>query len=161
MKLILAIIKPFKLDEVREALTGIQSLAVLKPANAVGCPADVPGAGAITCSSLWWQRRLQAVRAASLAVIARDFPQPQAALLSGILLGVDSGLPRALQDDFRTTGTAHIIAISGFNISVIAAVLMRGLGSVLGSAGRARLRCWASPHTRCWPAQMLPWCAPH
>ena len=29
------------------------------------------------------------------AVIARDFPQPQAALLSGILLGVDSGLPKS------------------------------------------------------------------
>ena len=67
----------------------------------------------------------------------RNFPQPHAALLSGILLGVDSGLPRSLQDDFRTTGTAHIIAISGFNISVVAAVLMGALGSVLGQR-RAR-----------------------
>ena len=122
---------------VYSALTGIRSLAVLKPAALVVCPANVPGAGAITCGGLWWQRRLQAVRASSLAVIARDFPQPHAALLSGILLGVDSGLPRTLQADFRTTGTAHIIAISGFNISVIAAILMSGLGSVLGQR-RAR-----------------------
>ena len=122
---------------VYSALTGVQSLAVLQPAAAVTCPADVPGAGVITCASLWWQRRLQAVRAASLAVIVRNFPQPHAALLSGILLGVDSGLPRSLQDDFRTTGTAHIIAISGFNISVVAAVLMSALGSVLGQR-RAR-----------------------
>jgi predicted membrane metal-binding protein len=33
--------------------------------------------------------------------------------LSGILLGVDAGLPVVVQEDFRATGTTHIIAISG------------------------------------------------
>ncbi len=46
-------------------------------------------------------------------VIQRILPDPQASLLSGILLGVDSGLPASVQEDFRTTGTSHIIAISG------------------------------------------------
>ncbi|MEA4910106.1 MAG: ComEC/Rec2 family competence protein [Anaerolineaceae bacterium] len=50
-------------------------------------------------------------------------PQPEAALLSGILLGIESDLPRDLERAFQQTGTAHIIAISGFNIAVVAALI--------------------------------------
>jgi hypothetical protein len=49
------------------------------------------------------------------STIARILPEPQAALLTGILLGVEIGIPRDLMDDFAATGTTHIIAISGFN----------------------------------------------
>jgi len=52
----------------------------------------------------------------------RLYPDPEASLLAGILFGVDTGLPRKLQDAFKNTGTAHIIAISGFNIAIIAGV---------------------------------------
>lgn len=46
-------------------------------------------------------------------VITQILPEPQASLLNGILLGDDSGLPADVQDEFRATGTTHIIAISG------------------------------------------------
>jgi competence protein ComEC len=46
-------------------------------------------------------------------VIQQILPEPQASLLSGILLGVDAGLPVVVQEDFHATGTTHIIAISG------------------------------------------------
>jgi competence protein ComEC len=53
-------------------------------------------------------------------------------LLSGILLGIDAGLPQSVQDDFRRTGTTHIIAISGYNIviliSIMSAVVVRLFG---------------------------------
>ena len=52
------------------------------------------------------------------------FPQPEASLLNGILLGLDNDLPAELRDAFRDTGTAHIIAISGFNLSLLAAAVM-------------------------------------
>jgi competence protein ComEC len=52
-------------------------------------------------------------RARAYAVIQQILPEPQASLLSGILLGVDAGLPVVVQQDFRETGTTHIIAISG------------------------------------------------
>ncbi len=48
------------------------------------------------------------------------FPDPEASLFAGILFGVDTGLPKRLQEAFKNTGTAHIIAISGFNIAIIA-----------------------------------------
>jgi competence protein ComEC len=46
-------------------------------------------------------------------VIQQILLEPQASLLSGILLEVDAGLPTVVQEDFRATGTTHIIAISG------------------------------------------------
>lgn len=58
-------------------------------------------------------RGLLALKARSRAVIADSLPEPHAALLSGILLGDDSGMSRDLRDDFRETGMTHIIAISG------------------------------------------------
>ncbi len=61
-------------------------------------------------------------KAHALAVLAQIFPEPHAALLSGILLGVDSNLPADIKDAFSATGTSHIIAISGFNIAIIAGI---------------------------------------
>ena len=56
------------------------------------------------------------------ATIGRILPEPQASLLTGILLGVETGIPDDLMDDFSATGTTHIIAISGFNITIIAGI---------------------------------------
>jgi len=56
---------------------------------------------------------IYAFRNRAYVVIQQILPEPQASLLSGILLGVDAGLPVVVQEDFRSTGTTHIIAISG------------------------------------------------
>jgi competence protein ComEC len=56
-------------------------------------------------------------------VIAAVLPEPCAALLTGILLGEEGGLPRDLSAAFDTTGTSHIIAISGFNIAIVSGVI--------------------------------------
>jgi competence protein ComEC len=54
-----------------------------------------------------------AFRNPAYVVIQQILPEPQASLLSGILLGIDAGLPADVQADFRVTGTSHVIAISG------------------------------------------------
>ncbi|MGB9521571.1 MAG: ComEC/Rec2 family competence protein, partial [Anaerolineales bacterium] len=64
--------------------------------------------------------------------IKHIFPEPQAALLSGILLGIESGIPKSLQDAFIKSGTAHIIAISGFNITLLAGLFMAIFSRLLG-----------------------------
>jgi len=56
---------------------------------------------------------IYAFRDRAYIVIQQILPEPQASLLSGILLGIDAGLPAEVQEDFRVTGTSHIIAISG------------------------------------------------
>lgn len=70
-------------------------------------------------------------------LIQQLLPNPQAALLIGILLGNDNGIPPDLSDAFRTTGLTHIIAISGFNISLIVAVLAGLSAPVFGRRGSA------------------------
>lgn len=65
------------------------------------------------------------------------FPEPEASLLAGILFGNDNGMTAELQQAFKNTGTSHIIAISGFNIAIIAGIFVtlfsRFLGKRLGS----------------------------
>ncbi|MCQ3937605.1 MAG: hypothetical protein DPW18_11240 [Chloroflexi bacterium] len=61
----------------------------------------------------------------------RLFPDPEASLFAGILFGVDTGLPKNLRDAFKNTGTAHIIAISGFNIAIIAGLFFSIFKSLL------------------------------
>jgi competence protein ComEC len=83
------------------------------------------------------RRALYSFRDKALENIYLIFPDPEASLLSGILLGVDTGLPNDLQQAFKDTGTAHIIAISGFNIAIIAglffALFSRLFGQLRGS----------------------------
>ncbi|MBK7316773.1 MAG: ComEC/Rec2 family competence protein [Anaerolineales bacterium] len=62
----------------------------------------------------------------------RLYHDPEASLLAGILFGVDTGLTRELQDAFKNTGTAHIIAISGFNIAIIAGMFFFLFKPILG-----------------------------
>ncbi len=64
---------------------------------------------------------LYTLRLRGYTVINQILPQPQAALLNGILLGLDQDLPDDLTRAFQQTGTAHIIAISGFNIAIVSA----------------------------------------
>jgi len=73
-----------------------------------------------------------ALKSRALENIYRIFPDPEASLLAGILLGVDNGLPPGLQQAFKDTGTAHIIAISGFNIAIIAGLFFSLFGRLLG-----------------------------
>ncbi|MDX1379332.1 MAG: ComEC/Rec2 family competence protein, partial [Anaerolineales bacterium] len=77
-------------------------------------------------------RALFAFKERSFDNIYRLFPDPESSLLAGILLGVDTGLTRELQQAFKDTGTAHIIAISGFNISIIAAIFVTYFSRFLG-----------------------------
>lgn len=60
-------------------------------------------------------------------------PEPQAALLSGILLGDDRGMTFDIKEAFTITGTSHIVAISGFNMALIAQLVSSGLGSIWSS----------------------------
>ncbi|HEX9921212.1 MAG TPA: ComEC family competence protein, partial [Anaerolineae bacterium] len=56
--------------------------------------------------------------------INRILAEPYASLLNGILLGVETGIPRGLYEQFNLTGTSHIIVISGSNISLVAGLLL-------------------------------------
>lgn len=56
--------------------------------------------------------------------IDKLWPEPEASFMAGLLYGSKSGLPPELTDSFNKTGLTHIIAVSGFNITIIAATLL-------------------------------------
>ncbi len=55
--------------------------------------------------------------------IERLLPEPHASYLGGILVGARSSIPYDLKRDFIKTGTMHITALSGYNVSIIAKYL--------------------------------------
>ena len=82
-------------------------------------------------------RNLTDFKAKALKKVYGLWSDPEASLFAGILLGVESGIPKNVADAFKATGTTHIIAISGFNITIIA-------GLLIGLFGRFMQRYWAA-----------------
>ncbi|MBI4098682.1 MAG: ComEC/Rec2 family competence protein [Candidatus Magasanikbacteria bacterium] len=64
-------------------------------------------------------------------IIGENLPEPHASFLGGLLYGARSTIPAELQESFRRTGTSHIIAISGYNITVVTSMVMLALMAVL------------------------------
>lgn len=60
--------------------------------------------------------------------IATMFQYPGSAFINGVLLGDQSGITTGLEDTFRRTGTTHVLVVSGFNISILAAVVITAFG---------------------------------
>jgi competence protein ComEC len=77
-------------------------------------------------------RLVYAFKTYAVARVYQIFPEPEAALLAGILLGDDNGMPADLQQAYVNTGTAHIIAISGFNIAILAGLFVLLFSRLLG-----------------------------
>lgn len=50
--------------------------------------------------------------------------EPTSSFMAGLLLGSRKGMPEELTQDFQTTGLTHIVAISGYNITLIVSILM-------------------------------------
>ena len=51
--------------------------------------------------------------------ISRSVAEPNAAFINGILLGSRENIPQDLKEAFNKTGTTHILAISGYNITIV------------------------------------------
>jgi competence protein ComEC len=69
-------------------------------------------------------RLLYAVRARAQNILNQSLPEPYAALASGILLGIDSGIPEDLYEQFNLAGISHLLVISGSNVALIVAVAL-------------------------------------
>ncbi|MEW5988105.1 MAG: DNA internalization-related competence protein ComEC/Rec2 [Chloroflexota bacterium] len=63
------------------------------------------------------------LKARALATLNRLLPDPQAAVLSGILLGTERAIPIDLLGEFRRTGTSHLLVVSGYNVAVLVAAV--------------------------------------
>ena len=75
---------------------------------------------------------LQTLRDASGDALQLALPEPEAGLAAGILVGLRERVDRSLAADFATAGVSHVVAISGWNIAIVAGLV----GAVL--RGRSR-----------------------
>ncbi|HYS02700.1 MAG TPA: ComEC/Rec2 family competence protein, partial [Candidatus Eisenbacteria bacterium] len=69
-----------------------------------------------------------AIRHALVAGIDRALPEPQAALLLGVVFGYRQALPRALEQQMIACGLIHIVVISGLKVSLLARIVHQGVG---------------------------------
>ncbi|PKO05905.1 MAG: hypothetical protein CVU41_09795 [Chloroflexi bacterium HGW-Chloroflexi-3] len=79
----------------------------------------------------WVKSGLFALRQKAYQRIQAFLPQPEAGLLSGILLGIETDIPYELEKAFQDTGTAHVVAISGFNMTILAGIFLKGFRKYL------------------------------
>ena len=85
------------------------------------------------------------LRVTSVILKGRDFlidrlhqviPEPHASFISGLLFGGSSSLSSYLREDFSRTGVSHILAASGFNVSIVSLYLLHLL--IQSPLGRKR-----------------------
>ncbi len=88
----------------------------------VGLPPNDPG------------RHLEDLRRTAGEALARVLPEPEAGLAAGILVGLRDRVDRDLAAAFTTAGVSHVVAISGWNIAIVAAAV----AAMAGRLGRRR-----------------------
>lgn len=54
--------------------------------------------------------------------VRKIWPEPHAAFIAGTLYGLQAHVPVATKQDFANTGLTHVLAVSGFNVSIIVGV---------------------------------------
>lgn len=73
---------------------------------------------------------LLAIRHAVIDAVDRALPEPQAALLLGVVFGYRAALPPVLQQQMIASGLIHIVVISGLKVSLLARIVHQTLGRV-------------------------------
>ena len=74
------------------------------------------------------------------AIVNQILPEPHAGLLNGILFGTKATLSKELTNALVATGTLHIVALSGMNITILESLIGSTLLPVIGKR-------WASAAT--------------
>jgi competence protein ComEC len=66
---------------------------------------------------------LERLRRGAGDALAAAIPEPEAGLAAGIVIGLRDRVDRDLAADFTAVGASHVVAISGWNIAIVAATV--------------------------------------
>ena len=80
---------------------------------------------------------IESARRSSGEALTRALPEPEAGLAAGILIGLRDRVDRDLAAAFTTAGVSHVVAISGWNIAIVAALVAGLLRGRMGRRGRS------------------------
>ncbi len=73
-------------------------------------------------------------RNAFMKNISKVISPPESDLANGLILGARGGFDAKTRDEFISTGTIHIIALSGYNVTIVAESTMKVLGLIFAQA---------------------------
>lgn len=73
---------------------------------------------------------LAEVNQSFVSSLSRVLPEPHSSYLAGLLLGARSTIPLELREAFRETGTSHLTALSGFNVTIIVGAISKIFSSI-------------------------------
>lgn len=71
---------------------------------------------------------LDTMRLRFAAGVRNALPEPQASFGIGLLIGQKTALPKHVSDDLSRVGLTHIVAVSGYNLTIIIDIARRRLG---------------------------------
>ena len=81
---------------------------------------------------------LDAVRRRAERGVSTGLPPAMGALARGMVLGADEDIPPGMTEDFKASGLAHVLAVSGQNVALLAALAWPLLAAT-GLSRRGRL----------------------
>ena len=84
--------------------------------------------------------------------LAETLHEPQASMGQALLLGLRDNLPEDLVEDFRVTGTSHVLAISGLHVGILLIVSLAVSRRVLGLRRHLYL---VLPFALMWPYALV------
>ncbi|MFA6038732.1 MAG: ComEC/Rec2 family competence protein [Candidatus Peribacteraceae bacterium] len=114
--------KPWTINEFRyDRYLELQGISALVTSAELEQPAAAPGErtgrgglpllGALYALKEKFEQRIGQIQ-----------PEPHASFLAGLLTGSRRSIPNDVQEDFQVTGLTHILAISGYNVTIILAL---------------------------------------
>ena len=68
-----------------------------------------------------WRARMEKFRELIRSIISEKSPGSEGSIIQAMILGDQYAVPKETMEKFNKTGLTHIIAISGFNIGIVAA----------------------------------------
>ncbi len=77
------------------------------------------------------QTALYRLRNAFMSHVEDIISPPESDLGNGLVLGTRGGFDDAQRNEFISTGTIHIVALSGYNVTIVAEGIMKALGFIL------------------------------
>ena len=105
--------------------------------------ADLVAEGEGSAFYIW----LYGARRSLARSLEQAVPEPQASVGQALLLGIRDGLPDRMVEDFRDTGTSHVLAISGLHVGIM---LFLSLGVSVAALGRRHHVYLVAPATLVW-----------
>ncbi len=87
----------------------------------------------------WFFERVYLLRKEVLGRLNRIFPEPASSFMAGLIVGSRKGISANLMQDFNAAGLTHILAISGYNITLIILIV----GKMLWFLPRGKRILWS------------------